>query len=369
MSFVSVADFEQKAKEQLERNALDYYKSGAGEQVTRGLNHEAYKRLRLRPRCLRDVSHLDISCKILGEQLAWPLGIAPTAMQKLAHPDGEIGTARAAGQAGSIFILSTLSTCSIEEVAAAAPETCKWFQLYIYKDRSLTQQLVRRAELAGFKALVLTVDMPINGDRRADARNQFSLPSHLSLANFQDELTQGFASQFGGSGLNEYVASHYDPSITWQDVKWLQQLTQLPIVLKGILTAEDAQLARDAGCAGIIVSNHGGRQLDTAPATIEALPEIVAAVAHDLVVMLDGGIMQGIDIFKALALGAQTVFIGRPALWGLAANGQRGVEQLLKLMRLDFETTMKLTGCATLSHIQPTMVVHESSFWKLGEFN
>ena len=228
---------------------------------------------------------------------------------------------------------------------------------------SLTQQLVRRAELAGFKALVLTVDMPVNGDRRADARNKFSLPPHLSLANFQDELAQGFVSQFGGSGLNEYVASHYDPSITWQDIRWLQQLTQLPIVLKGILTAEDARLARDSGCAGLIVSNHGGRQLDTAPATIEALPEIVAAVGEDLVVMLDGGIMQGTDIFKALALGARAVFIGRPALWGLAANGQRGVEQLLRILRQDLEVTMKLTGCPTLGAIHPSMVVHESSYW------
>ncbi|TDG47929.1 hypothetical protein AWZ03_005710 [Drosophila navojoa] len=367
MSLVCVADFEQKAKEQLDQNVLDYYKSGAGEQITCGLNHEAYKRLRLRPRCLRDVSRLDIRSKILGAQLAWPLGIAPTAMQRLAHSDGEIGTARAAGQAGSIFILSTLSTCSIEEVAEAAPETCKWFQIYIYRNRSLTEQLIRRAELAGFKALVLTVDMPTSGDRRADARNQFRFPSHLSLANFQDEFTQKSV-KYAGSGLNAYVTSQYDASITWQDIKWLQQLTQLPIVLKGILTAEDARLARDAGCAGIIVSNHGGRQLDTVPATIEALPEIVAAVGKDLVVMLDGGIMQGIDIFKALALGAQAVFIGRPALWGLAVNGQRGVEQLLKILRHDFETTMKLTGCASLSHIQPSMVVHESSYWQPGRF-
>ncbi|EDW61733.1 uncharacterized protein [Drosophila virilis] len=365
MSLICVADFEQRAKQQLERTALDFYRNGAGEQVTLGQNREAYKRLRLRPRCLRDVSQLDTSCKILGQQLNWPLGIAPTAMQKLAHPDGELGTARAAGQAGSIFILSTLSTCSIEEVAVAAPETCKWFQLYIYKDRSLTEQLVRRAELAQFKALVLTVDLPINGDRRADARNQFSLPPHLRLANFQDELMQGFVSKLGGSGLNEYVASQFDPSISWQDIKWLQQLTQLPIVLKGILTAEDAQLARNFGCAGIIVSNHGGRQLDTAPATIEALPEIVAAVGKDLLVMLDGGIMQGTDIFKALALGAQTVFIGRPALWGLAANGQRGVEQLLQIMRHDLEITMKLAGCPTLRDIQPSMVVHESSYSQL----
>ncbi|KAH8303077.1 hypothetical protein KR044_012222 [Drosophila immigrans] len=363
MALVSVADFELKANGKLEKNALDYYKSGAGEQVTVSLNHEAYKRLRLRPRFLRDVSHLDVSCEILGEQLQWPLGIAPSAMQKLAHPDGEIGMARAAGKAGSIYILSTLSTTSLEDLAAAAPQTCKWFQLYIYKERSVTEQLVRRAERANFKALVLTIDTAINGDRRADAKNKFCLPSHLSLANFEGELAQGVVSCGGGSGLNEYVASHYDPSVTWKDIKWLQQLTHLPVILKGVLTAEDAELAREFGCSGIIVSNHGGRQLDTAPATIEALPEIVAAVGNELVVMLDGGIMQGNDIFKALALGAKTVFIGRPALWGLASNGQAGVEQLLHVMRDDFEVTMKLTGCPSLADIQPTMVVHESAYW------
>lgn len=229
---------------------------------------------------------------------------------------------------------------------------------------SITEQLVRRAEKANFKALVVTIDTPINGDRRADARNKFCLPSHLSLANFQGEMARGCVSVRGGSGLNEYVASNYDPSVTWQDVKWLQQLTHLPIILKGILTAEDAELARVYGCHGIIVSNHGGRQLDTAPATIEVLPEIVAAVGNDLVVMMDGGIMQGSDIFKALALGAKTVFIGRPALWGLATNGQAGVEQLLTVMRDDFEITMKLTGCPSLADIQPAMVVHESTYWR-----
>jgi len=228
----------------------------------------------------------------------------------------------------------------------------------------VTEQLVKRAEKSDFKALVVTIDTPINGDRRADAKNKFCLPPHLSLANFQGEMAKGVVSCMGGSGLNEYVASHYDPSITWKDIKCLQQLTHLPIILKGILTAEDAELARDHGCSGIIVSNHGGRQLDTAPATIEALPEIVAAVGKDLVVMLDGGIMQGNDIFKALALGAKTVFIGRPALWGLATNGQAGVEQLLSVMRDDFEITMKLTGCPTLADIKSTMVVHESFYWR-----
>ncbi|XP_030555544.1 peroxisomal (S)-2-hydroxy-acid oxidase GLO5-like isoform X2 [Drosophila novamexicana] len=365
MAFVSVSDFEQKASVELEKNALDYYKSGAGEQLTLRLNREAFQRLRLRPRCLRDVSQLEISCMILGHHIEFPLGIAPVAMQKMAHPVGEIGNARAAGVAGCIFILSTLATTSLEDLAAAAPETCKWFQLYIYKDRALTESLVRRAENAGFKALVLTVDAPVFGQRRDDVRNKFSLPSHLSLANFHGELASGVVSVIGGSGLSEYVVSQFDPTVTWQDIKWLKLLTHLPIIVKGVLTAEDAELAREFGCAGIIVSNHGGRQLDSTPATIEVLPEIVKAVGKDLVVMLDGGIREGNDILKALALGAQMVFIGRPSIWALACDGLRGVEQLLGLLRKDFEISMALTGCRTLADIQATMVVPESAYRRL----
>lgn len=229
--------------------------------------------------------------------------------------------------------------------------------------RALTEQLVRRAELANFKALVLTIDAPRFGQRRADVYNRFHLPRHLKLANLDDERAMSVVSANGGSGLNEYVISQFDPSNTWQDIKWLKQLTRLPIVVKGVLTAEDAELAREYGCMGIIVSNHGGRQLDTSPATIEALPEVVSAVGKDLVVMLDGGITQGIDIFKSLALGAKMVFIGRPVIWGLACDGQRGVEQLLQILREDFDTTMALTGCRTLADISTCMVQHESKYW------
>ncbi|EDW72557.1 uncharacterized protein Dwil_GK20637 [Drosophila willistoni] len=365
MVLVCVEDFEQKAKEHLEKNALDYYKSGAGEQFTLSLNREAFRKLRLRPRCLRDVSKLDVGCKILGEQMKWPLGIAPTAMQKMAHPDGEIGNARAAGKAGSIFILSTLSTTSLEDLAAGAPDTVKWFQLYIYKDRSITEKLVRRAEKANFKALVLTIDAPIFGHRRADVRNNFSLPSHLTLANFQGVKATGVVTATGASGINEYVSSQFDPTITWQDIKWLKSITQLPIVVKGILTAEDAVLAKEFGCSGVIVSNHGARQIDTVPASIEALPEVVRAVGNDLLVMMDGGVLQGNDIFKALALGAKTVFIGRPAVWALAYNGQKGVEEMLSVLRKDFEITMALIGCQSFKDIQSSMVIHESAYSKL----
>lgn len=228
---------------------------------------------------------------------------------------------------------------------------------------------MHRAEQANFKALVVTIDAPLFGQRRADVRNRFSLPGHLKLANLDGERATGVVSSMGGSGLNEYVINQFDPSITWQDIKWLKQLTGLPIVVKGVLTAEDAVLAREYGCAGIIVSNHGGRQLDTAPASIEALPEVVNAVGNDLVVMLDGGITKGIDMFKSLALGAKLVFIGRPTVWGLACNGQRGVEQLLEILKKDFDLTMGLAGCQTLADINSCMVQHKSTYWGSKELS
>nr|CAD7456401.1 unnamed protein product [Timema tahoe] len=309
-------------------------------------------RLRIRPRVMVDVSRRDCSVTVLGTKVLFPAGISPTSMQRIAHPDGECATAQAAGAMGTIFILSTLSTSSIEEVAAAAPNTIKWFQLYIYKDRSVTQSLVERAERSGYKALVLTVDSAVFGMRRPDLKNAFSLPSHLRcvfvlivLANFNSNMN--FSS--GSSGLKEYVNSLYDQAVTWGDITWLKSITKLPIILKGILTAEDAVIGADLGAAAILVSNHGGRQLDGVPATflcfqIEALPEIVRAVEGRVEVYLDGGVTGGTDVFKALALGARMVFMGRPPLWGLVHSGQEGVKKVLDIVKWEFDTTLALTG-------------------------
>ncbi|XP_055907270.1 2-Hydroxyacid oxidase 1-like [Eupeodes corollae] len=365
MEFVCIADFEKKAQTVLEKKALDYYRSGAGDQYTLNRTRDAFRKLRIRPRFLRNVSKLNTATTILGCQVKWPVGIAPTAMQRMAHPDGEIANARAAGLAGSVFILSTLSTTSIEELAKGAPNTDKWFQLYVYKDRSLTESLVRRAEKANFKALVLTIDAPLFGQRRSDIRNKFGLPPHLQLGNFSEAETQDVKSSGKGSGINEYVMSQFDPELTWKDVEWLVKISKLPVIVKGVLTHEDAVLAREFGCKGIIVSNHGARQLDSVPASIEALPEIVRAVGNDLVVMMDGGIMEGNDVLKALALGAKMVFIGRAALWGLACGGQKGVEDLLAILKKDFEVAMSLSGCVDLESIRPNLIVHESHYSKL----
>ncbi|XP_044738366.1 peroxisomal (S)-2-hydroxy-acid oxidase GLO1 [Chrysoperla carnea] len=366
-NFVSVKDFKEYAHSVLPRNSLDYYRSGAAEQLTLALNKQAFNKLRIRPRMLVDVSKRDLSTTILGEKVSMPVGVSPSAMQKMAHPDGEAGNARACEAAGTIYILSTLSTTSIEDVAKAAPKCVKWFQLYIYTDRAITRNLVSRAERAGFKALALTVDAPLFGVRRADIRNKFCLPKHLRLANFEetDSKSTKIQSSKEGSGLQEYVNGLFDASITWNDIAWLKSITKLPIVLKGILTKEDAILARQVGVQAILVSNHGARQLDGTPASIEALPEIVKAVGKDLEIYMDGGVDEGTDVFKALALGARMCFMGRPALWGLATDGENGVKAVLNILRNEFDYALALTGCTSVRDIKPEMVVHESFYSRL----
>ncbi|GAB1868969.1 Hydroxyacid oxidase 1 [Camponotus japonicus] len=268
----------------------------------------------------------------------------------------------AAQAAGTIFILSTISTSSIEEVAEAAPNGIKWFQLYIYKDRNVTLNLIRRAERAGFKALVFTIDAPFFGDRRPDIKNKFALPSHLRFANFEGELSQRINSAKIDSGLSEYVNSLFDATLSWDDVKWLKRTTTLPIILKGILTAEDAHLAVESEVAGIIVSNHGARQIDSVPATIEALPEISKAVRDQVEIYMDGGVTQGIDVLKALALGAKMVFFGRPMLWGLTYDGEKGAYQILELMRREIDLAFALTGCTSVKDVTRDMVIHASYY-------
>uniref|UniRef100_A0A1B6ES54 (S)-2-hydroxy-acid oxidase n=1 Tax=Cuerna arida TaxID=1464854 RepID=A0A1B6ES54_9HEMI len=362
----NVSDYEEYALSVLPKSTADYYKSGAENEYSLNLNRQAFQRLRLRPRMLVDVSQLSCNTKVFGEEVAIPIGIAPTAMQKMAHPCGECANAKAAGAMGTIFTLSTISTSSIEEVAEAAPDTIKWFQLYIYKDREVTKTLVQRAERNGFKALVLTVDAPIFGIRYSDERNRFSLPPHLRLANFTDDkATKVTETRDDQSSLNAYVYSLLDQKLTWKDIKWLKSITRLPIVLKGILTAEDATIAADLGVEAIQVSNHGARQLDTVPASIEALPEIVKAVGDRCEIFFDGGVRSGTDVFKAVALGAKMVFVGRPALWGLAHSGQQGVEHILKILKKELITSMTLTGCTSLTTISKSMVVHENYYSRL----
>ncbi|KAI9121033.1 hypothetical protein K1719_008066 [Acacia pycnantha] len=353
----NVTEYEAIAKEKLPKMIYDYYASGAEDQWTLKENRSAFSRILFRPRILVDVSKIDLSTTVLGFKISMPIMIAPTAMQKMAHPEGEYATARAASAAGTIMTLSSWATSSAEEVASTGTGI-RFFQLYVYKDRNIVVQLVKRAERAGFKAIALTVDTPILGRREADIKNRFALPPNLTLKNFEG-LNLGKIDKTDDSGLASYVASQVDRSLGWKDVKWLQTITSLPILVKGVLTAEDARLAIEVGAAGIIVSNHGARQLDYVPATIMALEEVVKAVQGRVPVFVDGGFRRGTDVFKALALGASGVFIGRPVLFSLAADGEAGVRKVLQMLRDEFELTMALSGCRSLKEITRNHIVTE----------
>ncbi|KAL1213740.1 Glycolate oxidase 3 [Cardamine amara subsp. amara] len=363
MEITNVMEYEKIAKEKLPKMVYDYYSSGAEDQWTLQENRNAFSRILFRPRILVDVSKIDVSTRVLGFNISMPIMIAPTAMQKMAHPDGELATARATTAAGTIMTLSSWATCSVEEVASTGPGI-RFFQLYVYKDRNVVRQLVKRAEEAGFKAIALTVDTPRLGRRESDIKNRFALPRGLTLKNFEG-LDLGKIDKTNDSGLASYVAGQVDQSLSWKDIKWLQSITSLPILVKGVITSEDARIAVEYGAAGIIVSNHGARQLDYVPATIVALEEVVKAVEGRIPVFLDGGVRRGTDVFKALALGASGVFVGRPSLFSLAADGEAGVRKMLQMLRDEFELTMALSGCRSLREISRN---HIKTDWDIPRY-
>jgi 4-hydroxymandelate oxidase len=348
---------------------FDYYRGGACDEITLKRNCQAFKELAIWPRMLVDVSTRDMSLSLFQQKLEMPIFIAPTAFQALAHSQGELATAAAAKQLNTVMTLSTLSNHSIEEVAQVGHHL--WYQLYVYKDRAITVDLVARAEANGYQALVVTVDSPLLGRRERDIRNHFALPPGLRAANLEkfalgniNHNSDIHDNSQHNSNLASYIASLYDTSLTWKDLEWIISLTKLPVLVKGILRGDDAVKAVAAGAKGIIVSNRGGRQLDTTISTIEALPGITAAIANnngknDIEILLDGGIRRGTDVLKALALGAKAVMIGRPVLWGLALYGQNGVEAVLNLLKSEFDLAMALTGCNNLAAITSDLISRE----------
>ena len=356
----NVLEYEKLASQHLSQMALDYYNSGAWDEITLRDNRAAFERFKIRPRRLVDVSDRNLSTKVLGQSLQMPLLVAPMAFQCLAHPDGEVATARAASKAGVGMVLSTLATKSIEDVAAAAhphtPAAPQWFQLYVHRDRGLTKALVERAIAAGYQALCLTVDAPILGRRERDKRNQFTLPPGMELANLASLSGLAIPNEAAESGLFTYFAQQLDPAVTWRDLEWLQSLCPLPLAIKGILRGDDAARAVECGASVIVVSNHGGRQLDGAIASLDALAEVVEAVDGRAEVLVDGGIRRGIDIFKALALGAKAVLLGRPVLWGLAVGGEAGVYDVISLLQDELDVAMALSGCARLQDIDSSLL-------------
>jgi 4-hydroxymandelate oxidase len=354
MQPLTVDDYETLARERMEPSAYDYYAGGAGDERTLAGNRLAFDRLSLRPRILVDVSTIDVRTTVAGQALELPVMLAPTAFNRLANPDGELAAARAAGGAGTLMVASTMSTCSLEEIAAEATGPL-WFQLYVYKDRGLTRELVARAEAAGYGALMLTVDTPVLGRRIRDLRSRFTLPEGMSMRNFAAASTD--AARWGAhSSFAAYVHDLFDTTLSWDAVGWLREQTKLPVLLKGIMTAEDASLALAVGADGIVVSNHGGRQLDGVAAAIDVLPEVVDAVAGRCDVLMDGGVRRGTDVMKALALGARAVLVGRPYLWALAAGGEAGVRDLLTLFRDELRLAMALAGRPTIASIDRSVV-------------
>lgn len=352
--FLNLAEIEAAARERLTALAYEYYVGGANDEVTVRENRSAFERLALRYRVLVDVSRRSTQTSVIGQSIELPVLLAPTAFHRLACDEGEIAAARAASTAGTIMILSTASTCTIEDVGAVPGP--KWFQLYVYSDRSLTETLIARAEAAGMTAIVLTVDAPMLGRRERDLRNRFHLPDGVRLANVPSSGSVPIPTGHGESGLAIHFASGIDASLTWRDVEWLRSRTRLPVLIKGIVRGDDAARAIDHGAAGIIVSNHGGRQLDTAIPTIRALPEVVDAVAGRADVLLDGGVRRGTDVIKAIALGARAVLVGRPVVWGLAAGGEAGVRRVLDLLRSEIDLAMALCGCPTVADISRDLI-------------
>ncbi len=353
---LNIDEYARSAATCLPQMVYDYYAGGAEDEVSVLENRRAWQRMALKPRVLVDVRQRDLTTTVLGEQIAFPILTAPCGFNALAHPDGELAVARAATAAGTIQVVSTAATYSLEEVAAAAPSGVRWFQLYCYRDRGITRSLVERAAAAGYRALCLTVDAPFVGRRERDIRNRFGLPPGLRWKNLEAHGFDKMEAGGDGSALKKYIENIWDAGLTWEAVEWLRDLSPLPLVLKGILTAEDARLAVTHGAQGIVVSNHGGRQLDGAVSTASVLREIVEAVAGQAEVYVDGGIRRGTDVMKALALGARAVLIGRPYLWGLAVDGEAGVARVLELLRAELDLSMGLAGMPNLASISHSTV-------------
>jgi isopentenyl diphosphate isomerase/L-lactate dehydrogenase-like FMN-dependent dehydrogenase len=325
---VTIEDYERIARERLPAETWEYYAGGGGDEWTLAENRRAFDRWVIRPRMLVTKRERDLSIELLGENVSMPILVAPWAYQRLAHPEGEEATARAAARAGTIMAVSTTAAAHLEAVARASNAT-RWWQLYVFADRGATREMLGRAAAAGYRAVVMTTDFQEGGLRYGLIRSGWEPPVEMG-----------------------YTDLAFDPEISWDDIAWVREQTGgLPIVLKGILTAEDARLAVDAGVDAIIVSNHGGRQLDHAPASISVLPEVIEAVEGRIPVLLDSGVRRGGDVFVALALGAAAVLVGRPLVWGLAARGEDGVLEVLEMLRAELDTVMALTGCNRIADI------------------
>ena len=374
----NVDDLRSLAKRRLPAGVFDYIDGGAEDEITLRNNVDAYRNVSFKPRVLRDMTHVDTSTSLFGRRLAFPLVLAPTGFTRIAHSEGELAVVRAATRAGIPFTLSTMATRSIEECASVAEsDTRLWFQIYTWRDRSVVKNLVERAEAAGFEAVCLTVDTAVLGRRERDVRRGFTLPPEVGLGTIIDGLknpgwtwdflkadpirfanVEGITAIDGSTAVDlaEHMKSQFDPGLSWSDVEWLRSIWKGPILIKGIQTVEDALIAVESGVEAIAISNHGGRQLDGAPAPFDLLPEVAEAVQNRLEIICDGGVRRGSDIVKAVSLGAKTVMAGRPYLYALGACGERGVDHVLDLLQEGVERTMALTGVASVEDLSQDLI-------------
>ncbi|MBI3653864.1 MAG: alpha-hydroxy-acid oxidizing protein [Acidobacteria bacterium] len=350
---VCLADYEALARERLSLLAYEYVSGGASDEVTLRWNEEAFHKIRLRQKILTDVSNLDTRVTLFGETLPYPIVLAPAAYHRLLHRDGELATARGANAVGATLVVSTMATTSVEEIAAVSSAPL-WFQLYVQPDRGFTKSLVQRAEDAGCRVLCVTVDTPVIGTRNREMRLQFALPEGLDRPHLRGLEKHGETTHRPREG--EIYSSTLDPSLTWKDIEWLLSWARVPVILKGVSHPDDAEKAIKTGVSGIIVSNHGARNLDTVPATIEVLPAVAERVAGRMPVLMDGGIRRGTDVLKAIALGADAVLIGRPYLYGLAVAGAAGVARVVDILRAEFAMAMALTGTTSVASLNASVL-------------
>ena len=354
-SIINLNDIERLAESVLPQYAYEYYFGGANDEITLRENKQAFQQIRIAPRVMVDVSELDTSTTIFDHTIPAPILFAPTAFHGLATPKAEAATANAASISKTIMILSTLSNTRMEEVANQT-DTPLWFQLYVYKDRELTRELIKRAEKSGFSALCITVDAPLLGSRERDVHNNFTLPENLSLPNIIAYPGEHLSKENSGSALTTYFSTLLDQSLNWKDIEWVRSITNLPLILKGIQHPLDAEIAVKNGIDAIVVSNHGGRQLDTVPGTITLLPKISEIVNNQIPIFLDGGVRRGTDIIKALAYGAKAVLIGRPILWGLTLAGAEGASKVFSILKDELSLAMALTGTKSITKITPDII-------------
>lgn len=375
-SCFNLEDFRKLAKKRLPRMIFDYLDGGADDEVTLKRNQDSFSKFQLMPRALRDVGNIDLSTTVLGQNVDIPVLISPTGQTRMFHHTGEAAVARAAEKAGTIYSLSSVSSTSIED-AAAATNGPKWFQIYVWRDREVTKEYMIRCRESGYHALCLTVDLPVHGNRERDLRSGLTFPASLTvktvadvlrhprwlynyltspdieISNVVDSPNANFSKK---EDLMDYITKQFDPTVDWDDVAWMIEQWDGPFLLKGIVNPEDAKRAVEVGASGIIISNHGGRQLDYMPPTIEVLPQIVQAVAGRAEILLDSGVRRGTDVIKALALGATAVMIGRPYLYALAAGGEAGVDQMFELLHAEISRDMALLGCTKISDLTPEFI-------------